>query len=330
MNDSTAWTDVWSARYGHVCPETPGSIVTIEGVADKDTYNPALYETPGYKVLAFRAEQRASSTENPSQYHPAILFATQAGGDRWFSGGAVPPFDMLEDPFFFYFIEGGRRRVAFGGVRIEFTPGGPVAATELYSGDTLGSLDRDPFLIIEDMKDVRFRQLPDGRFLVCRRPRGGEYGEGRITIHIIERLEDVNNPILTGKPLAVLDSGTDISDWVGVNNIYLIQGPTGEAWVGLLGHVALRDPQGNKHYAASTYRISLQQLLDSDVHAVRPHIIATRACFPPGAAKTPQDVDVLFPGHLEQLDSYRYYLWTGLSDTAIGRIEVFDPFQLHP
>lgn len=324
MDDSS---DIWATRYGHVCPPGQGYLVNIEGMAGKDTYNPALFEGPGGKVLAFRAERRESDSHSQATYHPAVHFAT-ATGSNWFASGALPSFDMVEDPFFFYVFENGRRRVVFGVARLVFDGEQAVPQTELYKGDTLGSLDRMPFVTVANMKNVRFRQLPDGRYLMCRRPIGNEYGEGRITAHIIDNLEDVNNPILIHKPLAILDSGTDMSDWVGINNIYLIQSPTGEAWVGLLGHVALRDSQGNLHYAASTYRISLQNLLDSNISAVPPNILATRDCFAPGPAKSPKVADVVFPGHLEQIDSYRYRLWAGLSDASIGCLEVDDPFSL--
>jgi hypothetical protein len=325
VNDNT---DIWTQRYGHICPDHQGSIVTIEGLADKDAYNPGLYESPSGKVLAFRCENRSSTMANPATYHPEIRFATPASGEGWFTSGALPPFDMLEDPFFFYVVENGARKVVFGGVRLDFSVEGAVANTELYKGDSLGSLPRTPWIVIEGMKDIRIRQLPDGRYLVCKRPQGGDYGAGRITIHIVEKLENINNPMYESKPLAILDSGTDIDDWVGVNSIYLIQDMKGVAWVGLLGHVGLRDAQGNMHYAACTYKISLQQLLDSTIPAVIPKIIAVRSCFEAGPAKTPQLADVVFPGHLEQIDAYRYNLWTGLSDARVGRLEIFDPFDL--
>lgn len=324
MND----TDIWTERYGHICPDHKGVIVQVQGLADKDAYNPALYESPSGKVLAFRVEHRSSDIDNPGAYHPAVYFATPSGNDNWFAGGAIPPYDMLENPFFFYILENGQRKVVFGGVRMARLPQGTVPNTELYKGDNLGSLAREPFVVVQNMKAVRFRQLPDGRFLVCKRPQGGEYGRGRITVHIIERLEMVNNPLYESKPLAVLDSGTDIDDWVGVNNVYMIQDPKGVAWLGLLGHVAFRDDQGSLHYAACTYKISLQQLLDSSIPKITPKIIAVRSCFEAGPAKTPQHADIVFPGHLEQLDYERYHLWAGLSDARIGRLEITDPFGL--
>lgn len=325
----TDWhDDVWIERYGHICPARQGKLVHVNGVTGMDTYNPALYEYGTTRILAFRGERRDSDVRTPSTYHPTVYFA-RPHNNAWRVDTTMPPFDMLEDPFIMYVVEGGMQRVILGGVRVRNHHGEIIPQTELYKGDTLDTLERISFAVIHGMKDVRMLQLPDGRFLLCKRPWGNEYGRGRITLHVIDTLEQVTDiDSLDVETAAVLDSCADALDWVGVNEAHVVKDDNGHAWIGLLGHVALKDKDEQVHYAACTYKISLQDLLDKRLHKICPRIIATRTCFEDAPVKSPQISDVIFPGHLEHLEGYTYRLWAGLSDARIGTIEIDDPFQL--
>jgi hypothetical protein len=326
---ATHWHDeVWVERYGHVCPPHQGKIVTVHGLPGKDVYNPSLYEYGPAKVLAFRAEGRESNAAKPATYHPAVYFARPHQGG-WQVDPSLPPFDMLEDPFFLYIDENGMQRVVFGGVRVRNNHGLIIPQTELYKGDSLETLERISFVVVHGMKDVRLLQLPDGRFLLCKRPRGDKYKRGRITLHVIDTLEQAVDIDKIDLPtLAVLDSCQDALDWVGINEARVIKDSEGHAWIGLLGHVALEDHKHVLHYAVCTYKISLQDLLDQRLHKICPQIIATRFCFQAGPVKSPELSDVVFPGHLEHVKDYTYRLWVGLSDARIGVIEIDDPFRL--
>ncbi|HUC89618.1 MAG TPA: DUF1861 family protein [Patescibacteria group bacterium] len=329
MSKASQWHDeVWTERYGHICPPKKGEIVHIEGLPGKDTYNPALYEFNTTKILAFRTEKRDTTPDQPSNYHPTINFARpHAGG--WKLDPYIEHFDMMEDPFFTYVEEKGVQKVIFGGVRVRNIHGELIPQTEFYKGDTLEDLEYISFAVIHNMKDVRVLQLPDGRFLLCRRPRGDKYERGRIVLHIIDSLDILPDIDKLKLPvIAVLDSGQNALDWVGVNEVRILKDSQGHAWVGLLGHVALEDHEGNIHYAACTYKISLEALLDKNVHKILPQIIATRSCFQTGPSKTDKIRDVIFPGHLEHIKDYTYRLWAGLSDTRIGALEIDDPFKL--
>lgn len=330
MNTAKQFHDeVWVERYGHICPPKKGEIIHIEGLSGRDTYNPALYEFNSTKILACRSEKRLSNSGDPSEYHPAINFARPHKDGIWRLDTRIEHFDMMEDPFFIYIEESGIQKVIFGGVRVRNIHGEIVPQTEFYKGDTLEDLEYISFAVIHKMKDVRFLQLPDGRFLLCRRPRGDKYERGRIVLHIIDSLDVLPDIDKLKLPvIAVLDSGQDALDWVGVNEARLLKDSKGHAWVGLLGHVALEDHEGNVHYAACTYKISLENLLGKNVHKILPQIIATRSCFPAGPCKTDKLCDVVFPGHLEHLKDYTYRLWAGLSDARIGTLEIDDPFRL--
>ncbi len=320
---------IWTKRYGHICPPKPGKIITIQGAGTKDSYNPAFYEDDQGPIVAFRYEDRASNSANPVSYRPSIAFARPTLRGGWHLAKDLEPFSMMEDPFLFYVGTEGSRQLIFGGVWVRNMHGAIVPRTEFYRGESLQTLERIPFAVIDNMKDVRLLQLPDGRLLICRRPWGDKYMRGRIALHVIDSLDDLVDLDKVELPLlALLDSCNDPLDWVGVNNMYMLQDTAGEACVGLLGHVALQDADGNLHYATCTYRIPLKELLSKHVSKVCPQIIATRGCFENGPAKNATLHDVVFPGSLQHLEGSRYRLWAGLSDARIGCLELDDPFRL--
>ena len=55
-------------------------------------------------------------------------------------------------------------------------------------------------------------------------------------------------------------------------------------------------------------------------------IIAARNNFPPGHAKMPELVDVVFPGGFMMNDDGTITLYAGLSDTEAGLVVLHDPF----
>ncbi len=318
---------VWIDRYDFTCPPEEGKIVTISGLGDRDYYNPTICEVNQERLLAFRLETRESSIFDPANYHPSIAFAAP-DGDRWRLVATPAPFDMLEDPFFFKATLHGQECVLLGGVRVDMQPHDISIQTELYIGNSLHGLSREPYAIIHGMKDVRLQQLPDGRFLLCRRPKGEAYGEGRITLHMLDSLEQVIRLDSIHPPtLAILDSGHP-TDWVGTNSIYALRDDGGEQWIGLLSHLALRDKSDGRHYAVTTYKIKLGDLLSGELQDIMPNLVATRACFERGPEKTHGLSDVVFPGCLEPLGNEKYRLWAGLSDARVGTIIVDDPFRI--
>lgn len=323
LNDS-----LWGDRYNRVVSVSEkGTIVNIEGVGDRDSYNPMLCEYNGSKILAFRCESRNSQIDDTANYHPSIVFAKQ-DNHTWKIDDSVAPFEMMEDPMFMKAKIHGHSSVVFGGVKARLIEVGHfVADTELFKGDSLGVIDREPFAIIKGMKDERLCQLPDGRFLLCRRPLDNN-GLGRAVLHIIDHLEDLTDINADIPPAVAVLQGPNNNDWVGINNMYIVSDKHGTMWVGLLGHIGALDDVGNKHYAATTYKVKLNELVGGKTHVMKPTIIATRSCFEDGPQKDDKLGDVVFPGSLERLEGNRYRLWAGLSDARIGVIEIDNPFGL--
>lgn len=304
-----------------------GTIVNIEGVGENDTYNPMLCEYNGSKILAFRCEERLSRIDDTLHYHPSISFAKQTDGG-WRLTSDIAPIQMMEDPMFMKATVNGRECVVLGGVRAKLLETGNfIANTELYRGDSLETLESNPFAVIEGMKDERLCQLPDGRFLLCRRP-FDKNGMGQAVIHIIDSLDDLANINSIIPPAVAEIQGPYSDDWVGVNNMYIISDNNGTKWLGLLGHIGAHDKNDHKHYAATTYKIKLDDLLNGVKQVLVPTIIATRVNFEDGPRKDDKLSDIVFPGSLENLGDNRYRLWAGLSDARIGVIEISDPFKL--
>ena len=325
----TLWHEqIWKERYGHVCPDEKGTLLDID-IDNYDAYNPAFVaKSPESRLIAVRLEKR-NSIVGTQQYHPSIAFVKQNKPftGPWHLDEHLPRLDMLEDPFVFHAKEpNGKKITVLGGVRIRERFTDFLPQTEFYKGESIHSLEPISFAVLHGLKDIRLLQLPDGRFLLCRRPRGQQFGRGRITLHVIDTLNDlVNNDVADLPTLGVLDSGADVNDWVGVNAVYLLT-HEGKTHIGLLGHIAFEDKDHIVHYAACTYTLPLEGLLKEQLTRVAPHVIATRDCFHSGPRKTTSLGDVVFPGALEHVTGDTYRLWAGLSDTRVGVLEVDKPF----
>lgn len=315
----------WIGRYDYTVPDNIGKIVNVDGVGDRDTYNPSLCQYDNKTFLAFRCEDRLSNIDDVEHYNPSILFAEKEG-DKWRLCSNITPFDMMEDPLFMEAKINGNECIVFGGVRAKLVSvGNYVVDTELYKGESLETLERQPFAVIKGMKDERLHQLPDGRFMLCRRPVDGK-GLGRVVIHIIDNLEDLVSINAIIPPAVAELRGLYDDDWVGVNNIYILDDMYGTTWVGLLGHIAIHDANDHKHYASTTYKIKLDDLINGRTDGMKPTIIATRVNFENGPEKTAKFGDIVFPGSLEKIEGDQYCLWAGLSDARIGVLDVSDPF----
>jgi hypothetical protein len=319
---------LWIGRYSYSEPNMKGLIVDIEGVDQKDTYNPVLCEYGDEKVLAFRCEERGSDIYDLSNYHPSVLFARFDGSNFQYDK-SIKAFDMMEDPLFCRYDDNGVKGIIFGGVMARLVSEGQFEVdTKFFKGLSLDKIDRQPFAVIKGMKDERLAQLPDGRFLLCNRPLDNR-GLGRVAAHIIDSLDELELAGSNKLPTVFELSGLHSDDWVGVNGIYILEDDSETLWVGLLGHVAHCDELGQKHYAATTYKIKLGDLMCGNCNDMKPSVIATRSCFEDGPTKNDKLVDVVFPGCLEKIGDNRYRLWAGLSDARIGVIELDDPFKLN-
>lgn len=280
--------------------------INFSGIIDRDVYNiTAPFEDEGELVIAGRVEKRDSE-------HSEIYFFVNRDG-KWVRREGSPIF-QLQDPFYTR-IHG---ELIFGGVEIFPHPTIENALgwkTVFYRGETIAKLEKF-FEGPDGMKDIRLVELQDGSIGVFVRPQGEKGDRGKIGFTKINSLDELTIEVINDAPL--LKQFID-EEWGGVNEVHLL--PNG--WLGVLGHIARFDEEGNRQYYAMTF------ILNPDNGEFTPiQIIAERADFLEGPAKRPDLVDVVFSGGLIRHPDGKAELYAGISDADAQKIVIPDPFIL--
>jgi hypothetical protein len=281
-----------------------GEKLTFTGITGVDVYNiaaPIFHE--GEWFIPARVEPRET------EYSQVMFFREQ--GKEWALAEDIPPLN-LQDPFWTRI--GGE--IILGGVEVFPHPTIPQALgwrTKFYRGKSLTQLQH--FASGPDgMKDIRLAELPNGSIAVFTRPQGEVGGRGTIGYMEISSLGQLTAGSIAQ---AVLLEQFIPEEWGGANEIHVLK----DGKLGVLGHIARFDTEGNRHYYAMAF------IFDPESREAGPmEIIATRDDFPPGESKRPNLKDVVFTGGLvRQLDGTAW-LYAGLSDAEAGRILIPDPF----
>ncbi|WP_082233182.1 DUF1861 family protein [Halobacillus massiliensis] len=276
------------------------------GVGDRDVYNiTAPFSDEGVNVIAGRVENRNT------EYSDVIFFKEQ--NNQWTPCKNYPNY-ALQDPFVTKI--GGK--LVFGGVKVTPHPDDHKKLTwktVFYSGESLKKLK---FLTEgpEGMKDIRLLEMQDGQIAVFTRPQGVKGGRGKIGFTKINDLSELTSASIEKAPL--IQPHFSEEEWGGANELYLLE--NGD--IGLLGHIARFDEEGDRHYYPITcrYQIESNQLTDMK-------IIAERKDFPKGAAKRPDLTDVLFSGGLLFLENGDAELYVGVGDAEAHKAIVPHPFN---
>ncbi|ANE46920.1 hypothetical protein SY83_12255 [Paenibacillus swuensis] len=280
--------------------------IVFTEVEGKDVYNiTAPFLDEGELVIAGRVEARDSE-------HSDIMFFIQRGGRWGVREGA--PILHLQDPFY--------TRVAgelvLGGVEIYPHPeqrGALKWRTSFYRGATVASLK--PFFKGPDgMKDIRPVELADGSIGVFTRPQGDKGGRGKIGYLRVASLDALTCEAIEAAPL--LEGQFADGEWGGANEAHLL----GNGLVGVLGHIACFDAQGDRHYYPMAFAFDPETERFSDMA-----LIAVRAAFLPGPSKRPDLEDVVFSGGLVRNNDGTAVLYAGISDAEAQRIVIADPFD---
>ena len=288
-------------------PLPPGKELRFSGVDGKDVYNITAPFITGFgdgkkTIIAGRVEEREASADSH------IMFFEEKDG-VWTPLKDAPTFP-LEDGF----VTSIGNEIIFCGVEVypkpvEDDPNEVGYRTVFYRGQDLSSFEQ--FATGPDMmKDIRVVALANGRIGVFTRPQGGSNEEGKIGYVEIDDLEDLNDPrVILGA--RIIEGQFAPGEWGGVNDLHLL--PDGR--IEIIGHIAHKDAQGNKHYYAMTF------VYDPKEHYASPiEIIATRKNFPEGGAKTPEKEDIVFPSSLVHNGDGTGTLYAGLSDAKAGKI----------
>ena len=113
----------------------------------------------------------------------------------------------------------------------------------------------------------------------------------------------------------LLDQFID-EEWGGANEVHLLK----NGLLGVLGHLLFWRTE-ERHYYPMVFCLN-----PSTFEASPMELIATRANFPPGDAKRPDLVDVIFSGGLHRLPNGQVQFYAGVSDAEAHRIIIPDPF----
>ena len=282
-------------------------------IGKNTVYNPtAPFMIDNTSYMAARIEPLDDETNSK------VMFFTEKGTNQWAPSPRAPVFN-LQDPFVTR-VEG---KLVFGGVKFpagKDSEGKPTWKTILYQGPNIRHLTefaQGP----SGMKNIRIVELHDKRIGVFTRPQGAIGGKGKIGFMVVDNLNDLSQ--LRGENYlnASLIGGifTD-EDWGGVNEIHLLGGSE----LGVLGHIACFDHDGNKHYYPIAFRFDYISKKVSELQ-----IIATRREFSSGNVKRPELEDVLFSGGLVRNPNGTAKLYVGVSDAEVHSSTIQASFVLN-
>ncbi|GIN73326.1 hypothetical protein J14TS2_38010 [Bacillus sp. J14TS2] len=279
--------------------------IEFAGVGKRDVYNiSAPFEDNGEHVIAGRVEERDSE-------HAYVYFFVENDG-VWSPRADAPIFE-LQDPF----VTRINSELILGGVEIFPHPTMQDALswrTVFYRGSNLSDLKQ--FATGPDgMKDLRLVQVADGRIGVFTRPQGEKGGRGKIGFQVIDSIEEFTHDLINQVPL--LDEQFTEEEWGGANEIHLLS----NGLLGVLGHIARFDEEGNRHYYSMAFVVNPQNGQYSDLQ-----LIAKRSDFLPSESKRPDLQQVVFSGGLIRRADGLADLYVGISDASAQKVTIVDPF----
>lgn len=281
-------------------------IINLEHSLEENVYNPSRPFKLGSNKYIFARVENIEKQE--SKIYPFV-----------FKNGIWKRLDWklkeieLEDPAI-SFIKGKLILIA---VRVLEKPRDNFKAwvirTEFYQGNDIFNLKKfaeGPL----GMKDIRLVET-DNKIGVFTRPQGGQAKRGRIGYLEIKSLEDVKKVDFDKGKL--IDIHLKNEEWVGTNDAFYL----GNGVIGVLGHLAYEDKKSNLHYSAIVFKFNINEF-----RAFGFKIIARRKYFPYSKIKSERTKDVIFPGGFE-FKGKKVILYCGLSDAAVGTIEIVNPFK---
>ncbi|MGB7981279.1 MAG: DUF1861 family protein [Candidatus Nanopelagicales bacterium] len=284
--------------------------LTFAGVGELDVYNISAPfgnpDDPAQVLIAGRVEARHSE-------HSTIRFFTGTPGGEWTLVATLPTFD-LQDPF--VSVHGGVLHL--GGVEIVEDPAGLAGNLFQYRTVILAcpSLHaaRPVFTGPWGMKDIRLIDARGGRLGVFTRPRHGADGRGRIGFTLIDSMADLTVQLVESAP-RLADLFIE-EEWGGVNHAILLD----DGRLGVLGHVATFDGDGNRHYYPMSFVLNPADATWTDLR-----VLFERRDLPPGESKRQDLVDVIFPGGLSW-DRQHATVYCGAGDAEAYRVTIPIPF----
>ena len=246
----------------------------------------------------------------------------RTGKDEW---TRVPEFGILEleDPYVAWI----RGELVVGGTRV-MKVSGKVASYRgaFYRDNKKGPMHLEYFTTgPERMKDIRLVELKDGRIGVFSRPRGEDvrkkYGsESVIGFTTVGDLGELTPEVVENAP--VIDGVFGKDEWGGCNQAYLM----GDGTVLVAGHLCFSGTKASNGVNRGVY-CNAAFTFDPATHkATRIRIVATRMMYPAQGAKVPHLDDCVFTSGFVFNDDGTCDIYTGLCDSAEGRVRVSADF----
>jgi hypothetical protein len=320
---------------------TKTKVIKVNGLGiDEIAYNPAvIIDDIGGSVktiLALRVEHKNSHWMS-DLYNPHIRFFK-------YEKGVLSPlentsiFEMHEDAFATWFVEGNKKKLLFGAVFVDRTDRqSPQVTTRFYTADSVFDLNpkEEPFAIIHNMKDIRLVQNPNnGKFFVLTRPTEGEkVGEGRIGFLTINRLNELTDKnVNKAKLLPII--GINLDEKIGSNEVHFIN-TNNKPKILVYSHVAKCDgndwEKDNLHYQAMRFVFDPNSPFSQPI--VPEIFLSTEMVEGHSQGKYPRTTDVVFTGGKgvqlnEKLTPGLVFYGIGDNSVAVGQEPIFS--QLTP
>ncbi|MGM9647370.1 MAG: DUF1861 family protein [Eubacteriales bacterium] len=289
------------------------ALLTFYGVEGFDVYNCSLPFTgvDGKRYIYGRVER-------PDEWANSVvrLFA-ETGKDTY----ALVENSMvyqLEDPF----LQRIGGMLILGGTHVRKKRGGiDTYYGYFYRGDEtrMTYFTTGP----DRMKDIRLIELPNGKIGLFSRPRNGTYTGGakaQIGYTVIDSLDELDAEVIDTAPYLadVIGAG----EWGGVNQAYLLK----SGKIGVIGHMSYDDHTADgQHLQVYVNTAFTVDPISRTASAVE--IIGTKSCYPACAPKIPRLADCVFTTGILPREDGKVDLYSGVGDTAEGRIVIDDPFE---
>lgn len=290
------------------------ALLTFKGVDGFDVYNcsiPFTWHGRGYIY---------GRVEKPDEWARSWVRLFEKTGKDEYTAVPNSMVYQLEDPYIQFF--GGE--IVMGGTHV-VKESGKIKTYQSYFYRGTDLEDMTYFTTGPDrMKDIRLVPLKDGRIGVFSRANGKRVEEkfgssavvgftiindlNELTAEVVENAEVISN--LFGR-----------GEWGGCNQCYLLK----DGRIGVVGHKCHTEKDADG-IDQSVY-MNVAFIFDPETHqATEPQIIATRSSYPAGAAKKPNLKDCAFTSGIVLRQDGKVDLYSGVGDTAEGRVVIDNPF----
>ena len=295
------------------CP-CESALLTFKGVEGYEVYNCSIpFTWHGHSYIYGRVEK-------PDAWARSVVRLFEKTDQDEYTAVPGSMVYQLEDPFVQFFGD----EIVMGGTHVVKERG----SIKTYHGYFYRGTELEDLCYFTTgpnrMKDIRLVPLKDGRIGVFSRANGQAveetYGSSAVVgFAVINDLNELTADLI--EHAEVIGDLFGRGEWGGCNQCYLLK----DGRIGVIGHkcYAAPDADGIKQ---SVY-MNVAFIFDPETHqATEPKIIATRSSYPAGRAKKPNLKDCAFPSGIVLREDGKVDLYSGLSDTAEGRVVIDNPF----